>query len=96
MTKATAYRPTCGCDANNSDPPSVPGIVLDPFVGSGTTLEVAREEGVNGIGLDLSFDYLHDQARERLGFVALKEWEQGKDGSGEPLNELPLFAELAR
>ena len=41
------------------------GLVLDPFVGSGTTVRVARSLGRHGIGLDLNFDYLHDQALER-------------------------------
>jgi DNA modification methylase len=36
----------------------VPCIVLDPFVGSGTTVKVARELGRRGIGLDLSMPYL--------------------------------------
>ena len=31
--------------------------VLDPFVGSGTTLEAARESGRHGIGIDLNPDY---------------------------------------
>lgn len=42
------------------------GIVLDPFVGSGTTLEVAQTHGRNGIGLDLSFTYLKECASTRL------------------------------
>lgn len=39
---------TCACDA-----PSQPGIVLDPFMGSGTTLSVAQELGRRSIGVDL-------------------------------------------
>ena len=39
--------------------------------------------------------YSGDQARERLGFVALDEWEHGMNGKeGEPLGELPLFEAL--
>ena len=44
------------------------GVVLDPFVGSGTTAWVARKLGRSAVGLDLSFKYLHQQARERLGW----------------------------
>jgi DNA modification methylase len=47
--------------------PIVSCTVLDPFVGSGTTLLVAEELGRNGIGIDLSYDYLYNQARKRLG-----------------------------
>ena len=62
------WRPTCDCGVEET----VPATVFDPFVGSGTTLMVARKHGRNGIGLDLSFDYLNTNARERLvygGFV---------------------------
>ncbi|RRR73120.1 MAG: site-specific DNA-methyltransferase [Candidatus Viridilinea halotolerans] len=38
----------CGCGV-----PSQPGMVLDPFMGSGTTLNVARELGRRSIGVDL-------------------------------------------
>jgi DNA modification methylase len=38
----------CGCGA-----PFVPGVVLDPFMGTGTTLEVARRMGRSAIGVDL-------------------------------------------
>lgn len=75
-------------------PAPTSATILDPFAGSGTTLQVARQLGRNSIGLDLSFDYLHDQARERLGFVALDEWQNGKNGAGEPLEALPLFEGL--
>lgn len=36
----------------------VPGVVLDPFSGSGTTGEVALDLGRNYIGLDLNAEYL--------------------------------------
>ena len=45
------------------------GIVLDPFVGSGTTVMVANHLGRKGIGLDLNLKYLKDNAKERLATV---------------------------
>jgi len=59
----------------------IPGWVLDPFVGSGTTLEVCKELGVNAIGLDISLDYLDEHAKPRIGLTP----------SG-ALDTLPLFA----
>lgn len=44
------------------------GVVLDPFVGSGTTCMVARKHRRHGIGLDLNFTYLTTNARERLTY----------------------------
>lgn len=43
------------------------GIVLDPFMGAGTTGLVAKEEQRGFIGIELSPSYL-DLARKRLGF----------------------------
>jgi len=67
-------------------------IVLDPFAGSGTTIMVARNLGRQGVGLDLSEDYLQ-LARERLSLVALEEWEHGKNGDS-IIDDLPLFSKV--
>jgi len=53
---------------------AVPCTVFDPFAGSGTTLLVARRLGRNGVGLDLSLDYLKEQAGKRLGITAGQMW----------------------
>lgn len=45
--RMVGWNPCC-CDA-----PSQPGMVLDPFMGSGTTLAVAAELGRQSIGVDL-------------------------------------------
>ena len=63
--ETTGWRPTCDHDG---DP--VPATVLDPFVGSGTTLAVAQALGRRGIGLDLNPEYL-DIAKRRIGAVPL-------------------------
>ena len=47
------WQPTCGCKAE-----VVPATVLDPFVGSGTTLAVAQALGRRSVGLDLNPEYL--------------------------------------
>ena len=54
----TGWRPTCGCNAGVA-----PAIVLDPFVGSGTTVAVAQSLGRQGIGIDLKADYLETAVR---------------------------------
>ena len=38
-------------------PPTRPALVLDPFMGTGTTLLVASAYGRLGVGVDLSRDY---------------------------------------
>jgi DNA modification methylase len=67
--KFIGWQPTC---THNAEP--VPCVILDPFVGSGTTLLVARNLGRSAIGLDLSYTYLHDQASKRLELDKLKKW----------------------
>jgi DNA modification methylase len=42
------------------------GIVLDPFLGSGTTGFVARANNKNYLGIDLSSEYITDIAQQRI------------------------------
>lgn len=51
----------CGCGA-----PTRPGLVLDPFAGSGTALKVARELGRDALGIELRAEYAA-LATERAG-----------------------------
>src|SRR4030095_15284476 len=53
-SKTLGWQPTCQCGITETKP----GIVLDPFVGSGTTVKVAQDLGRIGIGLDLKPAYL--------------------------------------
>ena len=71
------WQPTC-----DHDHEPVSAVVFDPFSGSGTTLQVARALGRNGVGLDLSLEYLQ-LARTRLSLDALDAWT---DGAGQSDN----------
>lgn len=69
----TGWRPTCACPGLDGDAPwpdlamhpdgeanwpAVPCTVLDPFLGSGTTIAVAVGLGRHGIGIELNQDYI--------------------------------------
>jgi DNA modification methylase len=53
----TGWQPQCTC---NLDP--VPDVVLDPFIGSGTTGQVAQRLGRAWLGIELQSDYADLQA----------------------------------
>jgi len=53
-TSTTLYfRPTCSCNAG-----TIPGTVLDPFGGSGTTAQVAIKEGRSAVLIELNPKYV--------------------------------------
>ena len=52
------------CDCNAGEP--VPATVLDPFVGSGTVLEVATALCRDGLGVDISQQYLDEVLPQRF------------------------------
>ena len=55
--KTLRFEPTCQCGEGGAEAESVAGIVLDPFLGSGTTVAVAKGLGRRGIGIELSDEY---------------------------------------
>jgi DNA modification methylase len=63
-TTTLGFRPTCDCGALDH----VPGVVLDPFGGSGTTAEVAIKHGRKAVLIELNAEYVELQ-RERLAKV---------------------------
>ena len=65
------YEPTCTCNASFK-----PAVVLDPFAGSGTTLLVALNHGLDAIGIEISKEYIpiierRTNAKERQKFGTL-------------------------
>jgi DNA modification methylase len=54
------WAPSCDCAAE-----VMPCTVLDPFAGSGTTLQVACHHGRNGVGIELNPDYI-ELAKARI------------------------------
>jgi len=50
--ETTGWQPGCTCDAETK-----PCVVLDPFLGSGTTLLVADQLRRDGIGIELNVEY---------------------------------------
>lgn len=59
------WEQNCDCDTDDTTPP----LVLDPFLGAGTTSLVALEEGCHAVGVELSPDYA-DMAWERIRDLA--------------------------
>ncbi len=58
------WQPTCKCNADK-----VPGLVLDPFMGAGTTLWVAKKLNRRAIGYEISEEYCHltvDRLRQQV------------------------------
>ena len=60
-TKTLGWQPSCKCGEQGT----VPGIVLDPFFGSGTVGVVAQKYNRRFIGLELKLDYIK-MARKRI------------------------------
>jgi DNA modification methylase len=56
--RTDGWRSTCACGAE-----TIPQIVLDPFMGSGTTAWVARHLGRHAVGCELNAEYLDIAAR---------------------------------
>jgi site-specific DNA-methyltransferase (adenine-specific) len=61
-SRTIGWEPTC----YHEDIEVIPCTVLDPFIGSGTSVCVSLEHGRRGIGIDLNEQYLQHQAITRI------------------------------
>ena len=64
---------SCNCNAEFK-----PGIVLDPFCGSGTTLLAAKKLGRNYLGIDLNPDYVKMSKKRIDGYPAVRNGKKEK------------------
>lgn len=58
-----AKRKSCGWTNCGCGVPFTSGVVLDPFTGTGTTLEVARRMGRSAIGVDLDLSQVEELSK---------------------------------
>lgn len=91
VKRTLGHRPTCDCDADEA----VPSVVLDPFTGSGTTLQAAINTGRRFVGCEIAKHYLPlVEERASTPWVP-KSRRQSGDRKERPQNslQLSLFAQ---
>lgn len=88
-SKHVTLEPACECHMQGAGRParSRPGLVLDPFMGSGTVAVVAKANRRNYIGAELNPDYVNI-AKERLRDPLEQHYIEPPS---KPLDDLPLF-----
>ena len=57
-TRTIDWKPSCSCRVGTVSGDIIPGLVLDPFMGSGTVAIVAKRLGRDYLGIELSMEYL--------------------------------------
>jgi len=65
--RGVSWCPTCDCGRDET----VPAVILDPFIGSGTTALVALQHGRRFLGIELNPQYI-EIAYRRIGRVQLR------------------------
>jgi site-specific DNA-methyltransferase (adenine-specific) len=73
-----ALQPMRRCEAQG-----LPGIVLDPFMGTGTTALVAEEHGRDWVGIELNAEYV-GMAEERLAAARVERMKETADALCRP------------
>ena len=69
-----------GYTDGRDDDEFTPGVVLDPFFGSGTSAEVAMKQGKDWVGIELNEDYEKiSQKRLKPTIVEKKTREKAKE-----------------
>lgn len=63
--QTVGHEPACQCPQIS---PTIPGVVLDPFAGSGTTLMVAEKLLRRSVGIELNDEYIK-LANKRIGEI---------------------------
>lgn len=80
LTRHMGWHSGCGCGVSG-ERSWVPGVVLDPFVGAGTTLLAARLLGRRAVGIELNPEYV-EMARQRVEGGLRAGWGPPTEGIG--------------
>jgi hypothetical protein len=91
-SETIGWRPTCSCNAGAP----VPAVVLDPFVGAGTTLIAADRLGRDAIGIDVQPTYIDlaaGRARRDAPLLATVEVERQAEQALKQRDLLSVLAE---
>lgn len=89
-TRITGY--SCACPDTSA--PATPGVVLDPFGGTGTTALVADILGRHGISVDMSADYCRLAEWRTSDPVQRARAARVEPAPTVPDGQLDLFSEL--
>lgn len=86
LRRPTGFTDACACP--DASAPATPGLVVDPFSGTGTAVLVATALGRQGIGIDASADYCH-LAQWRCGDPKQRARAAGKPPAVDVPAEIP-------